>query len=276
MSTRARISFAAVLSGITLLIAQGAAAESAAMRSLNGRAAASAAIGGGEFHSVLPTGTDSKAIKVAPFHLDRTPVTNAEFLEFVRTHEEWRRNRVVAIFADEQYLHSWSGPLTPGPAAQPLQPVTSVSWFAARAYCESRGKRLPSWYEWEFAAAADEHTADARRDVAWQQRILAWYSHPSTVPLSRVASEPSNVYGVYDLHGLVWEWVDDFNALMISGDDRARGDSDVLKFCGAGALALENREEYAVAMRIALLSSLQARDTTNNLGFRCVSKGAPL
>ena len=268
---RARLSFAAILTGITLMIMQAAAAESATTRVSNGHAASSATIGGGKFHSVLPTGTDRKSVKIAPFRLDRTPVTNAEFLEFVRTHEEWQRNRVVAIFADGQYLQSWSDSLVPGPATQLPQPVTSVSWFAARAYCESQGKRLPSWYEWEYAAAADELVADARRDVAWQQRILDWYSHPSGTQLSRVASQAPNLYGVYDLHGLVWEWVDDFNALMISGDDRARGDTDFLKFCGAGALALENREEYAVAMRIALLSSLQARDTTGNLGFRCAS-----
>ncbi len=72
-----------------------------------------------------------------------------------------------------------------------------------------------------------------------------------------------------DLHGLVWEWVEDFNALMISGDSRNQGDPDILKFCGTGALALEDRSNYALAMRLALLSSLQANATTTNLGFRC-------
>ena len=72
-----------------------------------------------------------------------------------------------------------------------------------------------------------------------------------------------------DLHGLVWEWVDDFNALLVAGDSRTQGDPDKLKFCGAGAISLQDRDNYAVLMRIALLSSLDAADTTSSLGFRC-------
>ncbi|HEY8051044.1 MAG TPA: SUMF1/EgtB/PvdO family nonheme iron enzyme, partial [Ramlibacter sp.] len=76
-------------------------------------------------------------------------------------------------------------------------------------------------------------------------------------------------YGVSDMHGLVWEWVDDFNALFIAGDSRTQGDPDIAKFCGSGALSIVNRESYAVVMRIALLSSLNATDGTGTLGFRC-------
>ena len=72
-----------------------------------------------------------------------------------------------------------------------------------------------------------------------------------------------------DLHGLVWEWVEDYTGLMVSGDSRNQGDPDKLKFCGAGALSAETRDEYAVLMRIAMLSSLEANYTTANLGFRC-------
>jgi formylglycine-generating enzyme required for sulfatase activity len=86
-----------------------------------------------------------------------------------------------------------------------------------------------------------------------------------------VGTTPANVYGIRDLHGLVWEWVEDFNALMISGDSREQGDPDLLKYCGSGALSLEDRENYALAMRLALLSSLEAHATTLNLGFRCAT-----
>jgi formylglycine-generating enzyme required for sulfatase activity len=68
---------------------------------------------------------------------------------------------------------------------------------------------------------------------------------------------------------LIWEWVGDYASLMISGDNRNQGDPDLLKFCGAGALSTQDRENYAILMRIALLSSLKAADTTANLGFRC-------
>ena len=76
--------------------------------------------------------------------------------------------------------------------------------------------------------------------------------------------------GVRGLNGLVWEWVDDFSALFIAGDSRTQGDPDRLKFCGAGALSIVGRDSYAVLMRVALLSSLNAADSTRALGFRCV------
>jgi sulfatase modifying factor 1 len=230
-------------------------------------------ISGGEWRSILPTGTKERSVRVEPFLLDRTPVTNAQFLAFVKGHPRWQRGTVPAVLTDSGYLKHWRGPLELGSASQPDQPVTGVSWFAARAFCESRGARLPSWYEWELAAAADERIQDARSSPAWQQRLLSWYSKPSNRPLAPVGAEPENVYGVHDLHNLVWEWVEDFNALMVSGDSRERGDPDQLKFCGSGALSLQNPDEYAVAMRIAMLSSLQASSTTMNLGFRCAQDG---
>ena len=88
----------------------------------------------------------------------------------------------------------------------------------------------------------------------------------------------ANVFGVRDLHGLVWEWVEDYSAMLVSADNRDQGDPDLLKFCGAGALSTDDRENYAVLMRIAMLSSLEADDTTRNLGFRCArdrTGGAP-
>jgi len=231
------------------------------------------ALPGGTFESVLPADGKAADAHVSPFLLRTTPVTNGEFLAFVRAHPEWRRDRVAEIFAEARYLATWAAPDALGTAISSEQPVTSVSWFAAEVFCEGEGARLPTWYEWEFAAAADATRPDARADPAWRERILAWYARPSSDALASVGGE-ANVYGVRDLHGLVWEWVDDFNALLVSADNREQGDPDLLRFCGAGAITLQQRENYAVLMRIAMLSSLKAADTTVNLGFRC-AKPAP-
>ena len=67
----------------------------------------------------------------------------------------------------------------------------------------------------------------------------------------------------------VWEWAEDSGSLLISGDNRTQGDADKAKFCGAGALSTGDRESYAVLMRVAMLSSLEGRDATANMGFRC-------
>jgi formylglycine-generating enzyme required for sulfatase activity len=224
---------------------------------------------GGSFASVLPGDGKDASARIAPFRMREEPVSNAEFLAFVTAHPAWRRDNVPAVFADRGYLSHWAGADRLGDDAKPDQPVTRVSWFAAQAFCESEDASLPSWYEWEYAAAADARRADARADPAWRERVLDWYGRPSGHPLPAIGGA-ANVYGVRDLNALVWEWVDDFNALLVSSDSREQDGADKLKFCGAGALAMQQKENYATLVRVAMLSALQASDTTRNLGFRCV------
>jgi formylglycine-generating enzyme required for sulfatase activity len=233
---------------------------------------------GGNAYVALPGGTFRTALRyedlagpqrIRPFELMRRPVTNAEFAAFVAANPQWRRDRVASVFADGRYLSHWPGEAAPAAGPQSEQPVTGVSWFAAQAYCEAQQARLPTWAEWEYVAAADELRRDARADPAWRERILSWYSRPSTQALPRAGMQAPNVYGVQDLHGLVWEWTEDFSALLVDADNRNQGDPDTARFCGAGALSMDDRDNYAVLMRVALLSSLEANSTTVNLGFRC-------
>jgi formylglycine-generating enzyme required for sulfatase activity len=221
----------------------------------------------GKLTSVLSGGSAADiALPISAFALRTMPVTNGEFAAFTEAHPEWRRGNAPAVFADASYLHQQPAP--PISAEFAKRPVTSVSWFAAQAFCESESARLPTWYEWEYVGAADAVRSDARRDPAWRARILNWYGQSSRNGMAAVGGAP-NLYGVRDLHGLIWEWVDDFNALLVSADSRNQGDPDQLQFCGAGAISLQDRENYAILMRVALLSSLRGADTTDNLGFRC-------
>jgi formylglycine-generating enzyme required for sulfatase activity len=227
-------------------------------------------IPGGPFKSALRYEDTTDGVNVPAFQIMRTPVTNAEYLAFVKSHAEWNRVRAPATLAEKRYLSHWAGALNLGAAVLSNQPVTWISWFAAQGYCETQRGRLPNWIEWEYVAAADETRRDARLDPAWREAILEWYSRPSNTPLPPVGARPTNFYGVRDLHGLVWEWVDDASALLVSSDNREQGAADKLRFCGAAALSTDDRENYAILMRVALLSSLEAADATGNLGFRCV------
>ena len=235
-----------------------------------GRAAAAdyVNVSGGSYASVIAGDASGGLSRVGDFAIRTMPVTRSEYLAFIGSHPQWMRGHVPATFADAGYLADASpdAVLNPDEAARP---VTQVSWFAAQAFCEQEDARLPTWNEWEFVAAADEARPDARGDERWRARILSWYARPSTSALP-AAGGAANFYGVRDLHGLVWEWVDDFNALLVDADSRSGSDADQLKFCGAGAINLKQRENYAILMRVALLSSLKATDSTGNLGFRCV------
>ena len=228
-------------------------------------------VGPGQYRPVFPTSPGEQVVEVRAFLLDVTPVTNREFLAFVRANPAWRRGAVKAIRADRDYLGHWADALTLGPRAPAESPVVRVSWFAAKAYCAWRGGRLPTEREWELAAAASAERTDASDQAGWQDEILAWYAQQTPDVLPAVGRGTANAWGVHDLHGLVWEWVYDFGAALVASDDRERGDAARDKYCGAGAALARDPSQYATFMRLAMRSALQARYTTANLGFRCAA-----
>jgi formylglycine-generating enzyme required for sulfatase activity len=225
---------------------------------------ATVTVPGGHYRPVTAR-SDEPAREVRPFLLDRVPVTNAEFLKFVEANPSWRRDRVSTLTADGRYLASWADAVTLGSAAPARAPVVDVSWFAARAYCADRGGRLPTESEWETAAAATPTEADGRRNPAWRQSLLDWYARPNPAVLPDVGRGTPNLWGAVDLHGLVWEWIADFSASIMAGD--------AARLCGGGATGSIDPLDYPAFLRIAFRSSLEARTTTANLGFRCAYDG---
>ncbi|HWQ93695.1 MAG TPA: formylglycine-generating enzyme family protein, partial [Clostridia bacterium] len=113
-----------------------------------------AQIGEGVFRPFYLTPGDPKEVPVKAFYLDVLPVTNQDFLAFVRANPQWQRSHAKRIFIDESYLKNWAGDLELGTNVSPNAPVTFISWFAAKAYAKWKGKRLPTVAEWEYAAAA--------------------------------------------------------------------------------------------------------------------------
>jgi sulfatase modifying factor 1 len=208
------------------------------------------------------------SVDVEAFALDRRPVTRADYLRFVRANPRWQRGRVAGAYAERGYLASWPAPLSAGDATDGRRPVTEVSWFAARAYCESRGARLPTTDEWEYAALASETARDASRQPAFIQRLLDLYRQPRPVP-PVVGSGFRNAYGVQDLHGVVWEWVLDFNSQLVSEDSRATSGRDHALFCAAGVIGATDPGNYPAFLRYGFRAALQGRSTVGSLGFRC-------
>lgn len=229
----------------------------------------------GTYVPLIRSVTDVAEAQVAVFLLDEYPVTNAEFLAFVTAQPRWRRSQVSQLFADASYLDNWTGDLEPGPSAPSDAPVVRVSWFAARAYARWVGKRLPTTAEWELAASAGYTRPDGKDDEILKRDLYAWLARPVPAIHARAADLRPNFYGVRGLHGLVWEWVEDFNTAMVTGE--SRGDTGLERnlFCGAGAVGATDTTDYAAFMRLALRSSLQANNTTTALGFRCAKSMPP-
>ena len=223
---------------------------------------------GGSYPDFLG-GEDAGPIVVSSFLLDEHAVTNGQFLRFVQAEPRWRRSAAPRIVREPSYLSLWGADDALGDALESA-PVTHVSWHAARAYCRWAGRRLPTEAEWEWAARADGTRADASSDSVFVARILDWYAHPRRTPMPAGSAE-ANLWGVREMHGVVWEWVEDFGASMIASDDRERDGRFEDRVCGAGAIGAADTAQYATFMRFAFRSSLRADFTLSTLGFRCAS-----
>lgn len=204
-----------------------------------------------------------KLVIVHDFWMDRYPASNQDFLNFVKSNPEWRKSSVKPVFADAHYLADWKSDLSVQQQKK-RSPVTHISWFAAQAYCESLGKELPTTDQWEYVLA------DQGRDQTMlKEKILAWYGKPHAQTLPMVGGESPNGFGVYDLAGLIWEWTQDFNDLMVGQESRDNGGKDSNLFCGGGSQITNDSANYAAFMRFSFRSSLKAPFTTGDLGFRC-------
>jgi sulfatase modifying factor 1 len=228
-----------------------------------------ATIKGGTFVPLYGA-TTKKPVKVVPFKLDVYPVTNAQYLAFVKKYPEYSRSKMKGLFADKSYLSQWESDFNFGKNNLSNAPITNVSWFGAKKYCECQGKRLPSMDEWEYVAMADEKRIDARTKEEFNKYIMSWYEKPKAYA-NPVGQTFKNYWGVYDMHGLVWEWTSDFNSIFLSGESRKDKDTDKSLFCGSGSVNATDLMNYAAFMRYAFRGSLKANYTTKNLGFRCAS-----
>ncbi|SMD45992.1 Formylglycine-generating enzyme, required for sulfatase activity, contains SUMF1/FGE domain [Aquiflexum balticum DSM 16537] len=231
-----------------------------------------ALIKGGNYTPLYEVGEQAYA-EVLNFYLDINPVSYADFQRFVQKHPEWQKSKAKKIFADSRYLSNWENDLS-APSAMLDKPITMISWFAAKAYCECQGKRLPTVDEWEFAAMASSSKKDAREDSLYNVSILRSYEQPKTY-LKTIGQSPANYWGIKDLHGMVWEWTQDFNSIILTGESRNNGNTDAGLFCAAGAIGAKDMMNYAAFMRYAMRSSLKASFSITTLGFRCAKDAQP-
>jgi iron(II)-dependent oxidoreductase len=172
-------------------------------------------------------------VTLQDFEIDKYPVTNREFEEFIRAggyrtrdlwgNEGWHWKESSSV---EHPLYwrparsgaeDWSWEIREmfGEApARPGYPVTGVSHFEAEAYARWAGKRLPTEAEWEKAASWD---ANADRKTG-QKRQYSWGDEPPTSKTANFSNQnwgPTPVgafqagqsaYGCFDMTGNVWEW----------------------------------------------------------------------
>jgi formylglycine-generating enzyme required for sulfatase activity len=194
------------------------------------------------------------------FYIDLNEVTNTDYKKFVRATQK------VSPF------HWPEGSI---PKGKENHPVVYVSWFDANEYCSWAGKRLPTEQEWEKAARGEEGLI-----YPWGNE---WSLDKSNNPYKNsTGTEPVGTYpqgrspyGLYDISGNVWEWVDSYylphpgNPVTRAeyGKDKRvlKGGSwfDCLSYgCGLSAPTF-NRSFFTPEVK------------NNSFGFRCAKSKSP-
>ncbi len=213
---------------------------------------------GGAYRPFFRGRNGARSIPVGAFLLDREPVTRAHFAAFLAHAAGWRKAQVSPLFAEPGYLEDWT---SDRPAiAQEHAAVTNVSWFAARAYCECEGKRLPTQAEWEWAASGAQPEPSAIRVASARRTPHGGATHG----VLRFAMGHPGVSGL--AVGEIWEWTEDFDVPLVSNPSANESSSSL--FCGDGFRAT-NAHDYAGFLRFSFRSSLKASYALRNLGFRC-------
>jgi formylglycine-generating enzyme required for sulfatase activity len=142
---------------------------------------------------LIPAGDFLAGEEKRPISLKAFPVTNTEYRRF------------VDATGYPRPLNWYSGTFAVGKEAHP---VTSVNWSDATAYAKWAGKRLPTEEEWEKAARGTDGRKypwgdewDDKRANTCESRIL------DTTPVGKYSPQGDSPYGVADMAGNVWEWV---------------------------------------------------------------------
>jgi formylglycine-generating enzyme required for sulfatase activity len=134
----------------------------------------------------------AQKVIVPDFCMGRCPVTNQEYGRFLKA-AGYQKPR---CWADNRYN-------------QPRQPVVGVTWHDADKFAQWAGLHLPTEAEWEYACRAETttfyYTGNFEDDLA----RAGWYVANSGQQLHAVGEKEPNAFGLYDMHGNVWEWIED-------------------------------------------------------------------
>jgi len=88
-------------------------------------------------------------------------------------------------------------------------PIEMVNWEECSAWCRQVGLRLPTAKEWEFACRAGSDGAYCFGETIKSLAEYAWYDLNARNRTHKVAIKFPNSFGIYDMHGNVWEWCQD-------------------------------------------------------------------
>ncbi len=150
------------------------------------------AIPGGQYPMGVNSEFKAHAVTIKSFYLGKFEVTNEEYARFLKANPDVEK---PPYWTDEMFN-------------KPKQPVVGVTWNEAKKYCDWAGLRLPTEAEWEWAARAGSRSAFINGDYESDLDKVAWFGGNAN-GLQPVGTKAANKFGLYDIIGNVWEWMED-------------------------------------------------------------------
>jgi len=230
----------------------------------------------GEFLMGSPEGEGGKEehpqhkVYLDAYYIDKYEVTNQQFAKFLNERgKDTDENGQKMVFEHEWGIKKVGQGFSPAKSYESY-PVINVTWYGANQYAKWAGKRLPTEAEWEKAARAGSNTKYCYGNEENKLSEYAWYSANSGSKTHSVGAKEPNIWGVYDMHGNVWEWCNDWydesyykNAFYKNPQGPDKGSPRVIR---GGSWSND-----AVGCRAANRLGNNPDNRWNNIGFRCAA-----
>lgn len=225
---------------------------------INYKGATMLLIPAGEFLMGSDTSADEAAkpprkIPLPAFYIDKTEVTNAQYKEFCdATGKPYPPKR--------DYFINY-----------PNSPVMGISFDDAKGYAEWAGKRLPTEEEWEKAASWDDKT-QTKRDFPWGNDFDASKAVFNVNQPSDVGKFPAGAsfYGVMDMAGNVYEWVDAFYQPYPNSKAQSPEFGEKNRVVRGGSYRSNLKNDIKNTTRIFVAPDYVGDEKSNSvIGFRC-------
>ncbi|MEW6313184.1 MAG: SUMF1/EgtB/PvdO family nonheme iron enzyme [Pseudomonadota bacterium] len=210
-------------------------------------------------NSRLPDEGPEQKVTTKAFWIDKYEVTNLQYKKFI----EATKRRSPDHFRNRTY-----------PAGKVDHPVTWVTWFDAKAYCEWAGKRLPSDIEWEKAGRGTDGRNFPWGDEFDPTRVnspVRWKSlnmEGDTTPVGSFEGG-KGPYGLYDMSGNVWEWTDSWYTQYPGNTWPSENYGEIYKTLKGGSWWDCSFYQCGVSAPMFNRSYFKPNVKNSSFGFRC-------
>jgi len=208
--------------------------------------------------------------RVNGFQMSKYEVTNSNYAVFLNSegNQTEERSAWIALKMTDCLIEKDGEKFRAKPGFENY-PVTYVTWFGAKAFCNWVEGRLPTEAEWEYACRAGKPTPYFFGDDPQRLPDFAWHKGRSDDQMHPVGRKIANDFGLHDMLGNVWEWCADWydpKYYAKKEPDNPKGPSQgEYRVLRGGGFNSESKD-----CRVSTRNSLVPFDRYNFVGFRVV------